>query len=42
MGEKKRWGWKEAGKGVGGSGSWGRATGRDMWWADVKEEEDGK
>ena len=25
-----------------GSGRWGRAAGREVWWSAVKEEEDGE
>ena len=41
MGEKK-WGWRDTRKGADGSGRWGHAARREVWWSAVKEEEDGE
>ena len=35
----RKWGWKDAGKGASGSRRQGRATGREVWWSAVREEE---
>ena len=35
----RKWGWRDAGKGVSGSGRQGHAVGRGVWWSAVREEE---